>query len=919
MLSIYHIGKIGYREAINATTVEVAFKEAVKDIASVRFAIEGLEVKNAAVKQTDNKTVVITTSTQEGAKDYTLKNGGYTLGKFKGVSAVVPKEIKLLSTSAQSKVGKEVTLKADIGVKAAGVPVTFNVDAEAGSINKDQVVEVFTNADGIAEFTYTQYAAGQDLVAVYPTGAPTVRALSKVYWGADDILTISAADTKGDALTNGEKKTYKVVYKDAVTGKGVSNKELKVTLKENVDVPFNTISKVTVTDLATGNAIIPYQTASGTQVLTIKTDVNGVATFTVTGTNTSATPVVFADIDVIDTNNDGKFDKGNDKLDDLELLVVAPKVSFVGAQEANTINVTAALTAEAAEGATNGRIYTVEVKGKDGKAYNGGVVNVAINEEIDNDRNTVSSALIKDDADADKLLGSFVGPQNVQQTQLKLDKDGKAQFIVYGNDDVYATPIVWIDQNDSVNNQTGKLETGEPFKVAETTNFQTSRVIAAKLEAVNAAGKKVTSFKGDETATFNFYPTNQSDKKYTSAALKQDVTFEIINTGENALTVESTGYVYGTNNADANGKVIEVGGKLTITAQKGDLATFNLKATDPAKATSAKVSASSRTTNYSTDERNNNKYLTADPINVTFTSTAVVSDFFTGNIAYINTVDEKIYFAGKSEPVSYKEATFTGVSGADITKDGFKLLLASDQYTATYTKDSNGKVKIDLVRVTTPNTATPVTTLSSIGDGTVALTGSGTKINSIPVGGITVTDSDANASSTAVDTVTVTVDATGSVPVTLTETGANTGVFKNATAVDLSTLTDGTLTVTYTDAVNTTGASKARTATATLDTTAPTAATLGDGTAAVTIAAGATSTITFSEALNAASKTAVENALTASAGATAGSYSWNAANTVITITGATGAGTTFATDVAVTLTDVVGNSSAAPVVIVDKN
>ncbi|HJA41436.1 MAG TPA: hypothetical protein H9667_07975, partial [Firmicutes bacterium] len=42
--------------AINATTVEVSFDEAISDVKALDFTIEGLTITNAAIKQTDAKT-----------------------------------------------------------------------------------------------------------------------------------------------------------------------------------------------------------------------------------------------------------------------------------------------------------------------------------------------------------------------------------------------------------------------------------------------------------------------------------------------------------------------------------------------------------------------------------------------------------------------------------------------------------------------------------------------------------------------------------------------------------------------------------------------------------------------------------------------------------------------------------------------
>ena len=77
-------------------------------------------------------------------------------------------------------------------------------------LNKDQVVEVYTNAEGIAEYTYTQYAGGEDLVIAYATGNANVRDINgKVYWGVKKRLAITEV-TSGNSLTNGSKKVYKI-------------------------------------------------------------------------------------------------------------------------------------------------------------------------------------------------------------------------------------------------------------------------------------------------------------------------------------------------------------------------------------------------------------------------------------------------------------------------------------------------------------------------------------------------------------------------------------------------------------------------------------------------------------------------------------------------------------------------------------
>src|SRR5690606_28200188 len=118
-------------KVINNTTVEVTFPEAVTNLSALNFAIEGLTISNKVVKQTDSKTVVLTTSTQEGGKEYTVTVDGESVGKFTGIAAVIPTAINVDTASVQGTIGKDVTVKASVTVPAgqskAGIPVTFNI------------------------------------------------------------------------------------------------------------------------------------------------------------------------------------------------------------------------------------------------------------------------------------------------------------------------------------------------------------------------------------------------------------------------------------------------------------------------------------------------------------------------------------------------------------------------------------------------------------------------------------------------------------------------------------------------------------------------------------------------------------------------------------------------------------------------
>lgn len=676
-------------KAINATTVEVKMVEEVKDVKALKFSIDGLEVKNAAVKQTDSKTVVLTTAAQEGGKKYTVSLNGEKLGSFDGISAVIPTSIEVETTSVQGKVGNEVTLKADIGVKVANVPVTFNVDAK-DDLNKNQVVEVYTNADGIAEYSYTQYADGQDWVAVYPTGAPQVRDFATVYWGVNDILTL---DTDSDAtLANGEEKTYKVTLLHPETGKPVSGAKLNVTFLENLEVKPSDVKKAVVGDPSTGRAETPYQTTDGEEnAVFVETDSKGVATFTVSGTNTAVTPIVFVD------GSSALDDKGdNDRLDVSELQTIGNKVTFKGAQETNKFGVVGEdLTVslglvsdkdEAAAGDTNGRKYTVSVTDKDGKAYSGGVVNVALNEDIDGLRSTNTTAVIGEHPDGDSLLGDILAGTNDAEIQVKLDKDGKAEFFVFGNDDEVATPIVWIDQNNAQNTQAGVLEVGEPQFVAETTNFEDARVVGAVLSIDGEDETKVT-LDGNEDASVEFTPVNQSGNFID---VDYDVTYVVKNTGSKPVTVEAAGYEDGEGNALGT-EVIEVGGTLTLhnNAATG-VDTFDL--------TSDGGSVSVRATgvtedDLSADKRENNLRLV--PKQVLTIDFGTSTDLKNG-VVYQGTVEEVkaasnqivLNIDGNEHTLTYNVSDKLYIAGEVATLADFERALEED-ITVEYVKEGD--------------------------------------------------------------------------------------------------------------------------------------------------------------------------------------------------------------------------------------
>ena len=680
-------------KGINATTVEVSFKDAVENLNSLNFTIEGLTVSNAAVKQSDNKTVVLTTAVQEGGKEYTVSLDSKAIGSFKGVSAVVPTTIEITQKSVQGKVGAQAILSADVGVKQAGIPVTFNVKANTmGTLNKDQVFEAVTDANGIATFSYTQYAAGRDSVVAYPTGAPAVRSLGYVFWGVDSILTVEEV-TEGATINNGANKTYKVTYKDDVTGKPMAGQTFNVSFLENLNVSADKIANATV------NGVQPVQMNNNTPALAaqITTDSKGEATFTVSGTNTEVTPVVF---NANNTVLSGSLVK-DFTYEASDLQVTASKVKFAALQADYTIDVTRAGNESAALQASNGSKYNIVVKDKDGKLAANEVVNVAFNEDLDRVISTVTEAkFIKVNADGSQQYYTST-PDAAKNTDKKIsvktNAKGEASFVI-GSDKLndYATPVAWIDVN-TPNAVEGNLDEGEPKAVAPITYFVNAYLAGAELFTENAAGVETSKFEGTETATFKPSLVNQSGKEVVSNIKK--VSYTIWNTGANDILVD--GVTISPNRSHTVNYDTAIGGNLNI---NGGTELYIKPVTN--SSTSVKVVATGIATD--TAFLNNKDYaFTAKEATATFTSTTTVADTYTGIVAGISKAG--LTFENKAMEAFGASTKFYGGNGSEIFGaqnfvDAVILANAANAaVTVTFIKDTDGNKTFKIVSSNSAN------------------------------------------------------------------------------------------------------------------------------------------------------------------------------------------------------------------------
>lgn len=568
-------------KATNNTTVEVTFKNAVdaKDVQASKFSIDGLTISNAAVKQTDSKTVVLTTSAQEGGKQYTVKSGSATLGKFIGASAVVPKSIKVTTPSVQGTIGKEVTLKAEVtvedGKSKAGIPVTFNIVSKDSNLNSKIEVEVLTDENGVASYSYTRYYKHNDDVVAYATSKSDVSSNGKVYWA--EALAIKEV-TEGNSLANNAKKVYKVT--------GAANSTVNVAFKENVGVTPDKLERgARITDasvysikedgkkvelVSTDANKFPYQTSTGgVQFALVKLNANGEATFTVTGSNAKVTPIVFADNTVINSLNE--LTSGNGKLDATELQAAAPTVEF-------SVQHTIGLDVKA-EG-TDKASYSTVAAGSKHAANNGGrsyKVSVTDNKGNKAPANTPVKVTFKDGNKSGNVSiynanGDYVTPVNGVYS-LVTNKDGEAQFTVINTTkDSYALPTVFVD-----NNNDGKLSTSDLQKDAEITYFGSAVINSASLTVTDKEGNEVKELLYNETAKVTFQPVDQNGFPYFNGVQGSNVTFDFTTTFGDISGVTANGVNLGTTN---NSLQLATGadGKITFDVKTNRPTTLNISA-----------------------------------------------------------------------------------------------------------------------------------------------------------------------------------------------------------------------------------------------------------------------------------------------------------------------------------------------------
>ncbi|MFM9535407.1 S-layer homology domain-containing protein [Lysinibacillus sp. IITD104] len=670
-------------KAINNTTVEVTFDEEVNvdDVKAANFKIAGLEVKNASVKQTNKKVVVLTTEAQTADKEYVLSYKDEEIGKFKGIAAVIPTKIDVTTASVQGVIGKEVTLKAQVtvadGQSKAGIPVTFNIVSDNANVNAKIEVEALTDENGVATYSYTRYYEHNDNVAAYATSKSSVSSTGKVYWANKIQLAVSEITT-GNELANNTKKSYKVV--------GAKNTTYYVAVKENIDVNPDKITNLYVQDHAnSNNFVIPYELTTGSEKFAkVQTNANGEATFTVYGSDLTATPIVYLPSSVNKTATDFSYSK-------LALQAEAPAVKFSKIDKL-AITVAAEGKADSAEflntpvaydqNSVGGRNYTVTVTDKDGKlAPEGTAAYVTFDKEN-------LSSITTDAVYFSTAKENFVKVTAGTVYKVTVGKEGKAQFRVAGKGSTaFAKPTVFL--NTAGKTAPVELDKADVQAVAEVTYFKAPEVTNATLKVTDEYGRTITSTTAGKDAIFTYQSVDQNGfdyrpNGYNSTGQTTQIVWKPVTQPDGTIvwvqevitnpgnTVYEYALAFDVTSTFGNAKVTNAAGTVLNPSQNlGNTKTYQVKSDAYGKAIVRVTSDTADTVSVNVTGASN--ILPTQTASVSFTNSTVVPALYTGVVESFDSIKQTLKFAGK-DSVSYvgEKVYYRGLNNTPIaTADDF--------------------------------------------------------------------------------------------------------------------------------------------------------------------------------------------------------------------------------------------------------
>ncbi|MFJ7736054.1 S-layer homology domain-containing protein [Lysinibacillus sp. NPDC097287] len=696
-------------KAINNTTVEVTFDEEVGNLNELNFAIEGLEISNKAVKQTNKKVVVLTTSAQTADVEYTVTLNDEKIGSFKGLAAVIPTAIDVVEQSVQAPLGKQVTVKAQVkvaeGQSKAGIPVTFNiVNAQGnaqnpgGSLNPAIVAEAHTDENGVATYTYTRYAstanqlATSDEVQAYSTGNPTARSFGKVYWAAFQPLTIAEV-TEGNTVNNGAKKVYKVKaalehteYQDrsfTINGKTYdAGSYVNIAFEENLNVtPDKAVKAVDVIDANGVSLSYPGQftTSLGNQsdvkVVKLKLDKNGEATFTLSGSNGKVTPIVFADQKENPANASGQYGRFNPTelfakaptVDFSKIQVLGVKLTSVGTKDASAYRTVPTFGQKNSN--SSARVFSYS---DDAPLATGKSASTKLAEDTANTGGRDYKAVVTDKAgklapsgtvvkvsvasgSALKTTGPIFLVDNNRHIVYQLDNTKETEEFALATDSKGEVSFTLFGNKDSYATPTVFVETGDKTgldkndlqEVGEIVYFGDVKITTAKL-TVN--GKDETTPTVTEAATFSYQTVDQNNKAYFNGTefnvnFQVDTTFSAA-TIYNAKTNAYLGTVNQGSAGSGNFTVRTVDGIASIKAVSTNGNTVSVHATS---AGLPSLSASAYFSKVTTEGIAPGQSVTGKVIAIDKNTNRILLSNSNGSVVYELSYDDAVLYTGNSQ------------------------------------------------------------------------------------------------------------------------------------------------------------------------------------------------------------------------------------------------------------------------------
>jgi hypothetical protein len=276
-----------------------------------------------------------------------------------------PTAITTTPVNAQETVGATHTQKATVtcsgGTPSANAAVTFAVQAPTNSLNSNLTLTAVTDASGNASVTWTRSNPDTDSVSVFPTAQPNIRATATIFWVTTPVLSCSPTTSQTNLNNNG--RIFTVTLKNPKTGVVANGFEISIGVQAAVTKGTATI---TTTESGTRNADLGTNADAnpGIQLAHQTTDANGNVTFTVSGANSTITPMIWVEDkntfggDGENTANDatGAGTANVPKADTSEFQAVCGTTTFAAV---NAVTLTVSPTTAATQSRGAQRAFTV--------------------------------------------------------------------------------------------------------------------------------------------------------------------------------------------------------------------------------------------------------------------------------------------------------------------------------------------------------------------------------------------------------------------------------------------------------------------------------------------------------------------------------------------------------------------------------